>query len=357
MKKRKRKMRALVTGGCGFIGGHIVDKLLANGYEVTVLDCLEAPTHQNGEPNYLPKNVRFIQGNILESEKIHAALEGADVIFHQAATGGFTENISKYYEWNTLATARLWECIIEKKLRIKKFIIASSVAVYGEGKYRCEKCGIVFPSPRKTGQLENRQWELCCPHCKKIVVPLPTDEEKPVNPLLHYSQSKYDQERICLIMGQKTGIPVVALRYFLVYGPRQSPTNPYTGICSIFARAFLQNKKPIIFEDGVQTRDFVYVEDVADANLFVLEKEEANNKVFNVGTGTPTTIKHVVETIAKELGKKPSYEIEEKYRLGDVRHIFADISSLRALGFSPKISFELGIKKYLEWIKNKKEKE
>ncbi len=356
MKKRKLKMRALVTGGCGFIGGHIVDKLLARGYEVTVLDCLEAPTHAERKPNYLPKNVRFIQGNILEKEKLLQALESVDVIFHEAATGGFTENVSKYYEWNTLATARLWEAIQEKRIPLKKFIVASSVAVYGEGKYSCEICGIVFPPPRQKEQLEKREWELSCPHCKKIVLPLQTDEAKPVDPLLHYSQSKYDQERISLIMGKKTNIPVVALRYFLTYGTRQSPTNPYTGICSIFATAFLQHKKPLIFEDGLQTRDFVSVEDVAAANLFVLEKDEANNKVFNVGTGTSTSIKQVADTIAKELGKKPLYEVGEKWRLGDVRHIFADISSLKALGFVPKVSFEQGIKKYLEWLRNNKEK-
>lgn len=356
MKKGKMKMRALVTGGCGFIGGHIVDKLLAKGHDVTVLDCLEAPTHSNGNPNYLPKNVRFIQGNILEKEKLLQALEGIDVIFHQAATGGFTDNISKYYEWNTLATARLWEAIQEKRVPLKKFIVASSVAVYGEGKYNCETCGIVFPSPREKKQLEKREWEVQCPTCKKNMTSLPTDEAKPVDPLLNYSQSKYDQERISLIMGKKTNIPVVALRYFLVYGPRQSPTNPYTGICSIFATAFLQNKNPVIFEDGLQTRDFVSVEDVAAANLFVLEKEEANNKVFNVGTGTPTTIKHVVETIAKELGKEPLYEFGEKWRLGDVRHIFADISSIKSLGFIPTVSFEQGSKKYIEWFRNKNEK-
>lgn len=347
-------MRILVTGGAGFIGGHIVDKLLAKGYNVTIIDSLEPPTHIDGKPNYLPKNVRFIHGNLLEKEKILQALEGIDVIFHQAATGGFTENVSKYYEWNTLATARLWEAILGKKISLKKFIVASSVAVYGEGKYSCQTCGIVYPQPRKKEQLEKKNWELQCPSCNKILNPLPTDEIKPINPILHYSQSKYDQESISFIQGQKTNIPVVALRYFLVYGPRQSATNPYTGVCSLFATAFLQNKKPTIFEDGLQTRDFVYVEDVADANILVLEKEEANNKVFNVGTGIPISIKYIADTIAKELGKKPIYNIGEKWRLGDVRHIYADISSIKAWGFTPKILFEYGIKKYLEWLINKR---
>lgn len=349
-------MRALVTGGCGFIGGHIVDKLLAKGYAVTVLDCLEEPTHHNGKPNYLPEKVRFIRGNVLEHEKLIDALDAVDVVFHQAATGGFTNNISKYYTWNTLATAALWEVIVQKKIKLRKVIVASSVAVYGEGKYQCSSCGIVSPLPRSVQQLENNDWEVHCLTCDKILTPLPTDELKPVHPLMHYSQSKYDQERISLIMGEKTNIPVVALRYFLTYGPRQSPTNPYTGVCSLFATALLNNKKPIIYEDGSQTRDFVSVEDVADANLFVMEQDAANNKVFNVGTGIPTPIHDVATFIAHELGKdglfeKKQLEKKQAYRVGDVRHITADIQSLTTLGFTPRISLREGLQKYMQWFK------
>lgn len=343
-------MRVLVTGGAGFIGGHIVDKLLAKGYDVTVLDCLEEPTHQSGKPNYLAEGVKFIRANVLENDKLLEALDGVDVIFHEAATGGFTENIAKYYEWNTLATLRLWEAIIHKKFPIKKFIVASSVAVYGEGKYSCKTCGIVYPNPRSAEQLNKKQWELKCPNCSSVATHLPTDESKPINPLLHYSQSKYDQERMTLILGKTTGIPVVALRYFLTYGPRQSPTNPYTGVCSIFSTQLMNNKKPVIYEDGLQTRDFVHVSDVAAANMLVLENDEANGRVFNVGTGVQTSIKSVAETLAHGLGKSTEFETGTKFREGDVRHIYADIKSLSSLGFSPKVSLKAGLKEYVEWV-------
>lgn len=348
-------MRALVTGGAGFIGGHIVDKLISKGYDVTVLDCLEEPTHKNMQPNYLNDKVRFVKGNVLDSNKLLEAIEGVDVIFHEAATGGFTSNISKYYEWNSLATAKLWEVIVNKKINLKKFIVASSVAVYGEGKYSCKNCGIVYPNTRSVEQLNNHCWEVLCPICKDKVSSLPTDETKPVQPLLHYSQSKYDQERITLIMGKSSGIPVVALRYFLTYGQRQSFTNPYTGICSIFSKQIMNNAAPTIFEDGLQTRDFINVEDIADANMLVLENEKANNQVFNVGTGVPTTIQDVAKTLSSLLAKKSELEISSKFRIGDVRHIYADISSLNSLGFAPKVSLKQGLKKYVDWLSSSKQ--
>jgi len=350
-------MRVLVTGGCGFIGGHIVDKLLAKEYEVTVLDCLEQPTHQNNKPNYLAKNINFIQGNVLEADKLKQALKDVEVVFHQAATGGFTDNVAKYYEYNTLATAKFWELIVKENIKLRKFIVASSVAVYGEGKYNCQQCGVVTPCSRTKEKLERQEWELRCPACQKILYPMLTDEAKPVNPILHYSQSKYDQERITMIMGKQTKIPVVALRYFLTYGPRQSPTNPYTGVCSLFATKLLKNKKPVIYEDGLQTRDFVFVEDVADANILVMESDNADNYVFNVGTGKTTAIKHVAETIAKSLGKPLEFEIGQKYREGDVRHIVANINELQSIGFAPKFSLEQGLKLYLEWLQNHNGKE
>ncbi len=347
-------MRALVTGGAGFIGGHIVDKLISKGYDVTVLDCLEEPTHKNMQPNYLNEKARFIKGNVLDSDKLLEAIKGVDVIFHEAATGGFTPNVSKYYEWNSLATAKLWELIIDKKINLKKFIVASSVAVYGEGKYSCKNCKIVYPVPRQAEQLNNHLWEVLCPVCKTAVFALPTDETKPVQPLLHYSQSKYDQERITMIMGKSSGIPVVALRYFLTYGPRQSSTNPYTGICSIFSKQIANNAAPTIFEDGLQTRDFVYVEDVADANIIALENEKANNKIFNVGTGVPTTIQDVAKTLSSSLGKNSELKICGKFRIGDVRHIYADIASLSSLGFAPKVNLKQGLKKYVDWLSSSK---
>src|SRR3989338_6004890 len=223
-------MKALVTGGAGFIGSHIVDLLLEQGYEVRVFDNLEFPTHAQGLPSYLSRNVEFMQGDMRDKDAITKAIRNVDVVLHQAATGGFTPNFSSYIACNSLGTAQMLEIIINDRLPVKKIVLASSIAVYGEGKYRCAEHGIIFPSLRSVEQMEQGAWEVKCIHCGAPLEPLLVDEEKPVNPATAYSVSKYDQERLVSIFGRYTGIPTVALRYFITYGPRQSVHNPYTGV-------------------------------------------------------------------------------------------------------------------------------
>lgn len=342
--------KVLVTGGAGFIGGHIADRLVKEGHEVRIFDNLELPTHMDGLPEHLPKEAEFIKGDMRNKKELLDALKGVNVIFHQAAAGGFTPEISKYFDSNSLGTANLMELIIKNKIPIEKIIVASSVAVYGEGKYRCKEHGIVFPEIRKIGQLSQGMWEIRCPICKNQLTPSSIDEGKPVNPAIPYSISKYDQERICLTLGEKFGIPTVALRYFVTYGPRQSLFNPYTGVCSIFSMQILNNKRPVVYEDGLQTRDFIYVEDIARANLLVMNRDEANYQVFNVGSGKGTSILSLAKLLIKEYGKEMEPKLDGEFRIGDVRHIVADTSKIKKLGFEPKTDLKSGIRNYIDWI-------
>ncbi|MBI3010509.1 MAG: NAD-dependent epimerase/dehydratase family protein [Candidatus Omnitrophica bacterium] len=348
--RRSNSMKILVTGGAGFIGSHIVDALLRDGHEVRILDNLEKPTHQQGIPDYLSPEAEFMEGDVRRVEDLRKALDGMEVVFHEAATGGFTPNISTYIDSNILATARLLEVIRDERLPIKKIIVASSVGVYGEGKYNCPKHGIIFPHVRMEEQLKRRDWELRCPSCSLALKPLPTDEMTPVRPEKAYSVSKFSQERLVLSIGMELGIPAVALRYFLTYGPRQSLFNPYTGVCSIFSTMILNGMPPVIFEDGWQTRDFVFVEDVARANLLVMKDPRANFRVFNVGTGRATAISKVVEILSKAYKRKVQPRIGEQFRLGEVRHLVADITQIAQLGFAPQVPFEEGIRRYVDWI-------
>jgi len=348
-------MRALVTGGAGFIGSHIVDKLIQKGYKVKILDNLEKPTHLDGKPDYIPKGVEFLIGDTRKISDLEKALEKIDVIFHEAATGGFTLNISKYIDSNSLGTAKIFEVIIKKRLPIKKIVLASSVAVYGEGKYYCKKEGVVYPKQRNAKDLQNAEWEVKCPKCQKNVRPILTDEEKPIDPQSMYSISKYDQEKMSILLGKQYNIPVTALRYFVTYGPRQSLFNPYTGVCSIFSTRILNNLPPIIYEEGLQTRDFVYIEDVVEANILALENSKANFEIFNVGTGQAVSIRNIAEKLIDLYGSNLKPEFPGSFRSADVRHMMADISKIKKiLGFKPKYTFDDGIKKYIEWIKSKK---
>lgn len=347
-------MKALVTGGAGLIGSHIVDKLLEKDYEVKILDNLEKPTHLNGKPDYIPSNAEFIVGDVRSIQDWKKALYDVDIIFHEAATGGFTSKTNQYIESNSLGTSNMFEAIIKNKFPIKKIVIASSVAVYGEGKYSCKIHGIIYPKQREIEQLKKKEWEVKCPICKNHVNPLLTDEAKPIDPQSMYSISKYDQETISILLGKQYNIPVVALRYFVTYGPRQSLTNPYTGVCSIFSTQILNKKSPVIYEDGLQTRDFIYVEDVAEANILAMENPKANYETFNVGTGNPTSVSSIAKKLMELYGEEVPLNFPGSFRLADVRHIVADTSKIkRILNFKPKYSFDEGIKKYIDWVKSK----
>ena len=343
-------MRALVTGGAGFIGSHIVDLLLERGYQVRVFDNLELPTHAAGMPSYLAPEAEFVLGDMRNRDDVRKALLGIDVIVHQAATGGFTPRIADYISSNSLGTAQMLEIVRDEKLPVQKIIVASSIAVYGEGKYTCAEHGESFPQLRRADQMEKREWEVKCLHCGAALTSRLTDEKTPVDPSTAYGISKYDQERLVLVFGEQTGIPTVALRYFVTYGPRQSVHNPYTGVCSIFSSRIMNNLPIIIYEDGNQSRDFVFVKDVARANLFVLEDSRADFRVFNVGTGKATTIRHLADLLQESLGKPTQVEYPASFRPGEVRHIVADVSGLAELGFRAECPLSDGLKAYIEWL-------
>ncbi len=345
-------MKALVTGGAGLIGSHIADLLLEKGYEVRIFDNLEPQTHMEGKPRWIPEEAEFIQGDMRSERDLESALKGVDLVFHQAAYGGFAPEIAKMTDVNALGTARMLEIIRNKRLNIKKIVTASSQAVYGEGKYFCKEHGAQHPPLRSIEQLSKAEWELRCPFCSKPMEGRPVDEEMAVSVTGVYSISKYFQERLTLNFYKETGIPTVALRYSLTYGSRQSVFNPYSGICSIFSTRILNNLPPVVYEDGNQTRDFIYVKDVARANLLVSENDAIKGEVFNVGTGKPTRVVDFLSilTSAYKSNIKPVFPNE--YRPMDLRHLFADASRLAKYGFKPQYDIETGVKEYVNWIRS-----
>lgn len=341
-------MKALITGGAGLIGSHIVDLLIREGHQARILDSLAKPTHLHGKPGWIHPEAEFIQGDVRSREDLDAALEGVDWVFHQAADGGFTSAISHYFTNNSLPTATLYE-LIRDKHPVKKVITASSQAVFGEGKYWCNQHGPCYPEPRAIEQMAARDWGLRCPKCGQPMRGIPIDESH-VNPRLPYALSKYMNEILALNLGKVYGIPSVALRYSLTYGPRQSLFNPYTGVCSIFSTRILTGKPPVIYEDGCQTRDFVFVEDVARANLLVAERDEADYQAFNVGTGVATTVLDFVATLGRVYGREVRPELRGEFRPGDFRHLTTDAGKLSALGWSPTVTLEEGLGRYAAWI-------
>jgi len=350
--------KVLVTGGAGFIGSHLVDRLVDLGSEVRAFDSLEPQVHGSSQtiPKYLNEECEFIKGDMRNRKQLKEALGEIEVIFHQAAVVGVGQSmyqVHKYIEANTLGTAGLLDILVNEKHNVEKLIIASSMSVYGEGKYQCDSCGEVYPKLRSLEQLKRRKWEMRCPLCDKSVEGIPTPEEKPLYPTSVYAISKRDQEEICLTVGRAYDIPTVALRYFNVYGPRQALSNPYTGVAAIFSARIKNRHNPIIFEDGLQSRDFIHVRDIVQANILAMEKEEANFEVFNVGTGRKLSVLDIANILIKKLGKdefRP--EIVSKYREGDIRHCYADISKIKEkLGYEPGVKYEDGILDLVDWVK------
>ncbi len=344
-------MRALVTGGAGLIGSHIADLLYKQGYKIRILDNLEKETHLT-KPAWIKKEYEFIKGDVKNKKIVEAALKNVDYIFHQAAYGGFTPKITKFIQSNCIGTANIFEAIRDNKFKIKKVVVASSQAVYGEGKYKCKQHGTFEPSLRPLKQLQRGDWEVKCPVCKKDSEPFPVDEERKINPGLTYSISKYCEEKLALISGQALGIPTVALRYALTYGPRQSLSNPYTGVTSIFSTHILNNIPIEIHENGHQARDFTYVEDVARANYVVSQTPKSDYQVFNVSTQKLTSILQFIKTLNKAYGTNLAPIIHGKYRPGDARYLYLDNSKLQKLGWKPITNLENGIEKYVSWIRN-----
>jgi dTDP-L-rhamnose 4-epimerase len=342
----------LVTGGAGFIGSHLVDALLERGHRVRVLDALVEQVH-GGKAASLPAEVEFIQGDVRSRELVDRTLEGVDVVYHQAAEVGVGQSmyeIERYVGGNNMATATLLEALLERKGQVRKLVVASSMSIYGEGAYRNGKGEIVAPPLRPTSQLEKRDWELRAED-GEVLAPAPTPETKPIYPSSIYAITKQDQEQMCLVIGRAYGIPTVALRYFNVYGPRQALSNPYTGVAAIFSGRLLNKQPPVIFEDGEQSRDFTHVSDIVQANVKAMDSPRADYQAINVGTGTPTPISRVAELLAKGLGLDIQPEIVARYREGDIRHCYADITRARdLLGYEPTVTLEQGIPQLLEWV-------
>lgn len=351
-----KNKRVLVTGGAGLIGSHLVDALVEKGADVVILDNLDPQTHPHGKPEWVNKQARFVHGDMRVRADIENAIDGVEYVFHQAAFGGFTPELSTYIEANATGTALLFEVIRDSKVKVKKIVAASSQAVYGEGAYQTSDGEIRFPQMlRPVSQLAQGRWEVECSESGAVLRPLKTSEEKPLYTETIYGISKLAEEKLVIGLGRKLGIPTVALRYAVTYGPRQSLFNPYTGVVSIFSTQILNDIRPTVYEDGEQTRDYLYVGDNVRANILVMEDERANMQIFNVGSGCPVSVNRLVRTLAKQYGKPIEPLLTGEYRPGDVRHFFHDISKISKLGFSTTVSLEEGLRLYGQWILSQKQ--
>jgi dTDP-L-rhamnose 4-epimerase len=347
-------VRVLITGGAGFIGSHLADKLIDAGHSVRVLDALIEQVHGEGpaRPAYLNPDAELIVGDVRDPEAVRRALDDVDAVYHFAARVGVGQSmyeIAEYTSVNTLGTAVLLEALLERP--VKRLIVASSMSIYGEGRYSLPTGKLFDPPERSRDQLARGRWELT--RTGAPLAPVPTPEDKTPTLASIYALGKYDQERMCLMFGQAYNIPAVALRFFNVYGTRQALSNPYTGVLAIFASRLLNDQPPLIFEDGDQRRDFVSVHDVADACVLALESPKAVGRALNIGSGRSSSVIEIAEALARVVGKpglKP--QITGKYRVGDIRHCFADISLAReCLGYRPGIALEEGLVELAAWLK------
>lgn len=346
----------LITGGAGFIGSHVAEKLVKKGYSVRILDNMCEQIHgENGQiPELIRDKVDFIKGDVTSVDDWRKALKGMDAVIHLAAqtgTGQSMYEIDKYCDINIGGTAKLFDILTNEEHTIKKVIVAASRAIYGEGMYRCNEHGVVYPNERTEENLKNGDFGVKCPYCGKDVHVVATTEETKIHPSSIYGITKQVQEELAMVCGKAIGIPVVTYRYQNVYGPGQSLTNPYTGILSIFSTRIRGGKDINVFEDGKESRDFVYIDDVADATIAGLENDAANYETFNVGTGVMTSVNEVVEELVKCYGKNVPVEVTGMFRLGDIRNNYADVSKIkRVLGFETKVSFAEGIKRFASWV-------
>ena len=347
----------LITGGAGFIGSHTADALLSKGYAVRALDILDPQVHgeKRRRPAYLDPRVELLVGDVRERADVVRALEGVDAVYHFAAQTGVGQSMydmHSYCDVNISGTAMLLEVLAGSPGRVKKVILSSSRAVYGEGACRCPYCGIVHPGARSRTQLERREWDLLCPYCGEPVEPLPTPEDIPLLPSSVYALTKRVQEDLLRTFSSSYGIPSVILRYFNVYGLRQALNNPYTGIGAIFTNRALSGKDIIIYEDGKPGRDVVNVRDVVQANLLALENPAAENGIFNVGSGERLTVLDLAELIRQRTGSTVGLEFSGKYRVGDIRDCYADLSKSRSvLGYAPRVSFNAGVDELISWAR------
>lgn len=342
-------MRALVTGGAGFIGGHLVDRLLQDGLQVRILDILDPRVHPNGRPAYLPATAEFIQGDVTDPDAVAFSLRDVDVVFHQAAYQDYMPDFSRFLHVNAVGTALLFEVIVRDRLPVKKIVVASSQAVYGEGQYVCGVHGAFAAAPRARQRLSQQSWEVHCPDCDQTATPRLLAEDV-VNPYNQYAVSKLAEEKTALGLGWLYDIPTVALRYSITQGARQSLFNHYSGICRIFFSHAMRNQPLTVYEDGLQTRDFVHVDDVVDANMLVLEKSAADFQAFNVGGGKRTTVLDYADAVLKKLHSSSPVHIAGEYRRGDNRHSVSSIEKLSSLGWRPQRSFSTILDDFHGWV-------
>ena len=347
-------MRVLITGGAGFIGSHLSDALLNNGHEVRVIDNLDPQIHGSARqwPIWMDKSVETIFGDVRDRAALVRALTNIEVVFHLAAATGVGQSmyqISKYFEVNVQGTAHLLDILAKKSHKVRKLILASSRAVYGEGNYLCQHCGLVAPNQRPLTQIDAKQWEVTCPHCTSPLRPIPTPESKIPKPASMYAITKFTQEQMCKCFGETYDLPVVVLRYFNVYGPRQSFTNPYTGIITVFLSRLFNGRAPEVYEDGQMTRDFVHVSDVVQANLLAMERESAESPVINVGSGVSTSIHNLAELLCKMIVPSLRPKVIGIARVGDIRHCTADLDLASIyLGYKPRVTLQHGLRSVID---------
>ena len=354
----------LITGGAGFIGSRLCEKLFDQGNNITVLDNLSEQIHGNGESflfNKIKDKCTFIKGDVRDKNDWAHAIKNQEIIIHLAAetgTGQSMYEVEKYTNVNVIGTSHMLEILANSNHNVKKIIVASSRSIYGEGKYNCKTHGVQYPSKRREEDMKKGEFNPKCSMCNSTLNLLPTDEQSKIHPSSIYGINKQQQEQMVMLMGESLSIAPVAFRYQNVYGPGQSLSNPYTGILSIFSTRILNGNNLDIYEDGEESRDFVYIEDVVDATILGIEKEEANGNIFNVGSGVSTRVLDVANTLKRLYNSEINITVSGKFRLGDIRHNCADLSKSKdILGFTPKYNFERGITEFVNWVKTQEVKE
>jgi dTDP-L-rhamnose 4-epimerase len=348
-------MRALVTGGAGFIGSHLCDRLLREGCQVRLFDALVDQVHGGARPAYLDPAAELRLGDVRDQDALRDALRGVDVVVHLAAAVGVGQSmyaVRHYVDTNVTGTAVLLDLLVRERPPVRRVVVASSMSVYGEGRYQCAACGPQDPQPRPVEQLRRGEWEPRCPACGAPLEPRPTPEDKPLHPRSVYAVSKRDQEELTLVTCHSLGLPAVALRFFNIYGTRQALSNPYTGVGAIVASALMNGRAPMIFEDGRQQRDFVHVDDVVAACLLAIEREEVSGVALNVGSGRACRLLDLVDALREVVPGAADIEpqVLGRFREGDVRSCFGDISrARRLLGYEPRVGLREGVRTLAAW--------
>ncbi len=353
--------KILISGGAGFIGSRLCEKLFAKGHDITVMDNLSSQIHGNGDSylyNKIKKKCTFIKGDVRNKNDWQKAIYGQDIIVHLAAETGTTQSMYEldlYREVNIKGTSNMLDVILESKHDVQKIIVASSRAIYGEGKYYSKKHGFVYPLKRREEDLVKKDFNVKCPFSNINVESVPTDEDSKPNPLSIYASTKHKQEDMVMFFGKSLSIPTVALRYQNVYGPGQSLCNPYTGILSIFSTRILNGNDIEVYEDGQESRDFVYIEDAVWATIAAIERSDANGHIFNVGSGIGTSVIDVAKLLKTVYSSDINILINKKFRVGDIRHNYADLKKISyVLGYTPKYSFQQGVLEFVKWVKTQK---